>query len=61
MMDPEFVTTLESELQRRGVAFDLAALQEFVADTRPLTADDPDVQKGADCRIVSGAIGRPSR
>lgn len=55
-----FLASLESELQLRGVPFDLAALQEFVADAWPLIADDPDVQKWADAFTETYAAGPAS-
>jgi hypothetical protein len=40
---PDFVQTLESELQLRGVPFDRAALLAFVASAWPLIEENPDV------------------
>jgi len=54
----DFIRTLETDLQRRGVPFDRGALLAFVADAWPLIEDDPeDVQRWAGEFLAgSGAV-----
>lgn len=42
MKPSDFLHSLESSLQLRGVAFSRAALQLFVESAWPLIAEDPD-------------------
>lgn len=44
MNQQDFLQSLESTLQLRGVAFSRAALQAFVKSAWPLIDDDPDVE-----------------
>ena len=43
MTQTDFLTALEQELQRQGIGFSRADLQEFVADVWPLAQENPDV------------------
>ena len=56
MTRADFVTALEMELQLRGVGFDLAALESFVASCWPLIVDDPDVARWAVAFIDAGQV-----
>jgi hypothetical protein len=55
MNDRRFLADFASELHTRGTVFDRIALLEFVADSWPLIADDPDASKWSDASEESHA------
>jgi hypothetical protein len=60
MSPHHFARLLEAELLLRQARFNLADLQEFVADAWPLIRDDPDVQRWAREFIDSGRADVPT-